>query len=342
VLIGAALGVAGAGTTLHADIVGICHIARAVDAVDGFGGPDFNGVVIDIWLQSTDPDDRLLSIFGMNIKNTIGGNCYYQSSQLGQSWLPSNILPPFETDALKHADSFVSIGGRNLAGESSYVDGVVVQMDNNGTNVDPMFGGPNACVPNAGAGWYNMNPNNDIGRPVDGKIFIGRFAMNGVEPGTFDIWGDLSASWNQGPGTEAWFDTFTINAMDPYYCMIDCNGNMIDDASDIANGDSFDCNLNGVPDECETVDTDCNDNGNPDWCDIADGEADKNENGVLDSCERAGGDINLDGCVGGDDLGLLLMAWGPCPDGCNEDINNDGFVSGGDLGIVLGNWDLCP
>ena len=34
----------------------------------------------------------------------------------------------------------------------------------------------------------------------------------------------------------------------------DCNGNGIDDAVDIAAGDSFDANDNGVPDECEAAD----------------------------------------------------------------------------------------
>ncbi len=41
---------------------------------------------------------------------------------------------------------------------------------------------------------------------------------------------------------------------DVYFLRIgpwDCNGNQIDDAEDIANEASLDCNGNGVPDECE-------------------------------------------------------------------------------------------
>ncbi len=46
---------------------------------------------------------------------------------------------------------------------------------------------------------------------------------------------------------------------------------------------STDCNLNGVPDEC---DADCNANGTPDACDIAaDTTLDCNGNGILDACE---------------------------------------------------------
>ena len=70
----------------------------------------------------------------------------------------------------------------------------------------------------------------------------------------------------------------------------DCNSNGVDDATDIANGTSSDCDLNGVPDEC---DPDCGTNGIPDACEgdcDADGtpddcEADTNNNGIPDDCE---------------------------------------------------------
>lgn len=50
---------------------------------------------------------------------------------------------------------------------------------------------------------------------------------------------------------------------------------------------SLDCNLNGIPDECEK---DCNGNGRPDDCDLAECESDPgcqdcNENGELDECD---------------------------------------------------------
>jgi YVTN family beta-propeller protein len=50
-------------------------------------------------------------------------------------------------------------------------------------------------------------------------------------------------------------------------------------------------------------------------------------------------DLNIDGTVGGADLGLLLGSWGtanPTPD-----INNDGVVNGSDLGLMLGAWGPC-
>ncbi len=82
----------------------------------------------------------------------------------------------------------------------------------------------------------------------------------------------FSAESNGSPGYVAADSTFN-----------DCNNNGFDDSLDICNGFSFDCNGNGIPDECEP---DCDGNGQPDSCDIAaDYLLDANLNGVLDSCE---------------------------------------------------------
>ncbi len=61
--------------------------------------------------------------------------------------------------------------------------------------------------------------------------------------------------------------------------------------------------------------TDCNGNGVRDECDIASGSVpDANSNGVPDSCENlCRMDVNGDGVVNGADLGLVLGAWGQCP-----------------------------
>ena len=54
-------------------------------------------------------------------------------------------------------------------------------------------------------------------------------------------------------------------------------------------------------------------------------------------------DLNSDDVVNGNDLGILLAAWGVCGTGdCIADLNDDGFVDGGDLGIMLGRWGACP
>ena len=65
--------------------------------------------------------------------------------------------------------------------------------------------------------------------------------------------------------------------------------------------------------------------------------SDVNKNGVLDSCDLARGDFNLDGIVNVTDLVSLLGAWGVCP-GCDEDTNDDGVINVTDLLTVLANW----
>jgi hypothetical protein len=48
------------------------------------------------------------------------------------------------------------------------------------------------------------------------------------------------------------------------------------------------------------------------------------------------GDLNADGVVNGDDLGMLLGAWGQ--ENSPADLNGDGTVDGIDLGELLANW----
>ena len=50
------------------------------------------------------------------------------------------------------------------------------------------------------------------------------------------------------------------------------------------------------------------------------------------------GDLNGDGFVNGADLGLMLVAWGPCGRDCRADLDQNGFVDGADLGLMLIDW----
>ena len=65
---------------------------------------------------------------------------------------------------------------------------------------------------------------------------------------------------------------------------------------------------------------------------------------VLITGPGAGGcipDLNDDGFVNADDLGILLSQWGPCS-GCSADFDQNGFVNGEDLGQMLNAWGACP
>jgi lamin tail-like protein/thrombospondin type 3 repeat protein len=67
----------------------------------------------------------------------------------------------------------------------------------------------------------------------------------------------------------------------------DCDGNGVGDVCEIAGGSQPDCNLNGIPDNC---DPDCNLNQIPDDCDLVNGTSlDTNGNGIPDECEARNG-----------------------------------------------------
>ena len=125
---------------------------------------------------------------------------------------------------------------------------------------------------------------------------------------------------------------------------LDCDGNGIPDRCQISAGTDFDCNANGKLDSCDialgTV-RDCDNNGTPDSCDIVGGAADTDLDGVIDSCERAIGDLNLDGFIDGIDLALILSMWGQGSSSIG-DLDRNGFVGGGDLAFVLVNWGQIP
>ncbi len=53
------------------------------------------------------------------------------------------------------------------------------------------------------------------------------------------------------------------------------------------------------------------------------------------------GDLDGDGEVGGSDLGLLFVQWGPCGKGCTADLDGDGVVGGSDLGLLFVGWGGC-
>ena len=73
----------------------------------------------------------------------------------------------------------------------------------------------------------------------------------------------------------------------------DCNGNGRPDGCDLANGTSYDCNGDGLLNECEA---DCNGNGQGDPCDITGGQSqDCNQDGVPDECQLSGNDCDADG-----------------------------------------------
>jgi hypothetical protein len=80
--------------------------------------------------------------------------------------------------------------------------------------------------------------------------------------------------------------------------------------------------------------SDCDGNGIDDATDIAAGAADANRNGQLDGCERARGDVNLSGSVNIYDVYFVLGLWDTTNNSAG-DLDGDGEISGGDISLVL-------
>jgi hypothetical protein len=79
---------------------------------------------------------------------------------------------------------------------------------------------------------------------------------------------------------------------------------------------------------------DCDGNGIDDATDIANGAADADNDGRLDSCEFAVGDLNLNGIIDQGDI-FILLGWWHFPVGAPCDFNADGNIDGRDLGFIL-------
>ena len=99
---------------------------------------------------------------------------------------------------------------------------------------------------------------------------------------------------------------------------LDCNGNNVVDADDIASGASFDCNTNGVPDECEH---DSDGDGVIDDCDVCPGERDRldtDRDGVPDCLDNCPDEFNpAQNDADGDGIGNA------CDDVIDDNPDND-------------------
>jgi hypothetical protein len=100
---------------------------------------------------------------------------------------------------------------------------------------------------------------------------------------------------------------------------------------------AYDCDSDGVPDECQIA---------------IDSSLDANHDGGLDSCKAQPcfGDIFPtfagDSIINAGDLAQLLSSWGQCGLPCPADISPpkqpNGLVGPADLAQLLSNWGPCP
>ena len=110
----------------------------------------------------------------------------------------------------------------------------------------------------------------------------------------------------------------------------DCQG---DGILDLCQLDRNDCNMNEVPDDCET---DCDFDSIPDAC-----ESDVNQDDVPDDCQCLP-DVVPNQQVDFADLITITSNWGACPEVCTADLNADGSIGLYELIQVLSAWGPCP
>ncbi len=198
-------------TTTDADITGAFSYDSSVTAQD-FGGGEITVFVQDLYFISNDPNDVVLGAFDLLLEPSAQIDYYQAPGGLG--WAPSNIGGPFDTDSVRRADSFVTIGG--FGDDAS----TPLQIPGAGANtgLGSGFEDPDAPYPGFAAGWFDESSSTPAGRVHDTPLgtlgtFVGRFSY------TFDgnPWEStlyksrISATWNQGVETPVESQSFLIN-----------------------------------------------------------------------------------------------------------------------------------
>ena len=204
----AGLGVASLfAATASADIVSAQFVQYQMTAED-FGGVSVTVNVEDMYLVSNDASDVVLNVYNFTTGIGAESTSFFQSAT-GAGWLPNNLGSIFDTEALRRADSFVSIGGMDFNAPEQTVGA------GGGTGLDPNFGGNSAAAPGALAGWFNSSPpnlNGQVGLPsaLGGStlgVLVGRFTSTEA----FTMLGStFSVTWNQGIGTAPEQASFTL------------------------------------------------------------------------------------------------------------------------------------
>lgn len=151
---------------------------------------------------------------------------------------------------------------------------------------------------------------------------------------TFSIADDLAVIAGQNTRVVASFDEATEEIETIEIETRDASGGWVIDSFETADAQD---EVNGESSNLAGSTGDCDGNGTPDWQDIAGGAEDRDRDGQIDTCERARGDVNLNGVVNQNDLFYVLGLW-DSPLVSFGDADQDGEISGGDLALVLLNF----
>ena len=150
----------------------------SVVMLEQFGGGEVAVFVQDLYFISNDPNDVVLAAFDLQLEPT--AQIDYDQAPLAYGGNPGNIGGIFDTESVRRADWFVTIGG--FGSDAS----TPLQIPGAGgdTQFDPNFGVPDTAYPDAAAGWFNSVPSTLAGAVHDTPLgtrgtFIGRFSYLG-------------------------------------------------------------------------------------------------------------------------------------------------------------------
>lgn len=271
--------------------------------------PVDGGALVNVFAVVTSSSDVLLNVYSGSqgaVKTCIPG--FLHGAGLQATFQPAG------NQSWKTPDSFLTLGG----GFSTATGNWTASAD----TVLQLADGPVNAVP-AGAGWFRQS-----GSPARSLSSVGAIrtassseaaasATLGMLVAQFFVaepvvdWRNMGASVkNQVTGVI----TQGVYSLGPITC---CDFDQ-------------DGVLDGC-DDCPTVPGSCDTGCPPETC------------GTCLPCPCPG-DFNGDRNIGGEDLGLLLSAWGPCPNNaapCAADIDGSGIVDGADLGAILSSWGAC-
>ena len=196
-------------TTTNADITGVFSYDSIV-VTQEFGGGEVTVFLQDLYFISNDPNDAVRAAFDLLLEPSAQID-YYQAPGAFR-WNPGNIGGPLDTESLRQADSFVTIGGFGDDGSTP----LQIPGARASSRLDPDFGDPNAPYPGFAAGWFDDSPSTPAVRVHEAPLgtfgtFVGRHAYVGNPRDAPRFKSRISANWNQGIGTPDESASFLIN-----------------------------------------------------------------------------------------------------------------------------------
>jgi hypothetical protein len=141
----------------------------------------------------------------------------------------------YDLDVILQTGDVIASQGTGL----NYNIGLIRVADNNSTDSSAFFGE---------SATYANYPGTNPTSPADADNLGALVAAVNI---TYDVNGDGNFDFGFGTGDEDYSTLFYVSPLGSGDPITDCNGNGVDDATDIADGTSNDVNADGIPDECQ-------------------------------------------------------------------------------------------